>query len=83
MQKPPLINSLVAEWIVFCLTLLLGILGLVLQFVTVGNYTVPAVISLVIAVLMFVLTRITNADQTRIMNKYKWLETAVDKKPNP
>jgi uncharacterized membrane protein len=79
-MKNSLINTLTMEWIVFAITLLAGILGLVAQFLEAGNYTVPAIISLVVAVLMFVLTQITKTDQARIEAKFKVLERSAVKK---
>jgi hypothetical protein len=67
----PMQNTVVTQWIVFGLTLLTGIGLLVAQFVGAGNFTTPAIITLVVSALQFVLTQITKSDQRAIIAAYK------------
>jgi hypothetical protein len=65
----PLQNTVITQWIVFGLSLAAGIGSLVAQFLGAGNYTPSAVVSLVVAALMFALTQITKQDQKTIMTQ--------------
>ena len=66
-------NTVVAQWVIFAITLLIGILGLVATFMQAGNYTAPSIIMLAVAILQLVLTQITAADKTRIEAQFKRL----------
>ena len=69
----PLQNTVVLQWIIFGITLAIGILGLVAQFMQAGNFTLPAILSLAVAVLMFVLTQVTKSDQAKAIAEMKRL----------
>lgn len=69
------IPSVVLTWILAGLTILIGILGLVMNFYSVGLYTVPAIIALVIGILTLILNYLTsnvvNSLNTQLKNLMK------------
>ena len=52
-------NTITMQWVLAAITILIGVLGLVAQFLQAGNFTVPAIIALVIGVLQIVVAYLT------------------------
>jgi hypothetical protein len=68
------IPSVTMTWILAGLTIAIGILGLVMNFFSVGIYTVPAIIALVIGVLTLVLNYLTNNTVKQLYTQLKRLK---------
>jgi len=65
------IPSVVLTWVLAGLTIAIGILGLVMNFFSVGTYTIPAIIALVIGCLTLVLNYLTNNTVKQLFTRLK------------
>ena len=74
----PISNTIVSQWIVFGLTLASTVLFSVAQILSKGDFTPAAIVSGVASILVLILTQITKADQTKIVNQLKSLQKQSD-----
>jgi hypothetical protein len=70
----PISNTVVTQWIIFGLTLASTVLFSVAQILSKGDFTPAAIVSGVASILVLILTQITKADQTKIVNQLKSLQ---------